>query len=176
MSFLPDDYQVPGGTSQFMKFEQGENKVRILSEPLMGYEWWEDTDEGRRPFRVKEFETAVREGEEPIKHFWAMIVFNYNSKQIQVLEITQKTIQRAITTYAHDEDWGDPRKYDLIIHRSGEGLETEYQVIPKPKKKLSKDIEKAYSDADIDLEALFRGEYPVEEEVDTKKVADDIPF
>jgi hypothetical protein len=175
-SFLPLDYKVPSGSGQFMKLVKGDNKIRILSEPVLGWGWWEETDDGKKPFRVKTFEEAVKKGQEPIKHFWAMVVYNYDSKEIQILEITQKTIQRAIETYHYDDDWGNPRDYDLVIKRSGDGMETEYQVIAKPKKELDKSITEAYEKSDIKLEALFGGKYPVEEEVDVDEVNDSIPF
>jgi hypothetical protein len=181
-SFLPANYTVPTGGSQFMKLVKGDNRIRILSEPVLGFEWWEEIEEGRKPFRVKTFEEAVKNGHEPIKHFWALVVYNYETKDIQVLELTQKTILRAIETYSRDEDWGDPRDYDIVIKRSGEGLETEYQVIAKPKKELDKSIKDAYSDSDIKLEALFEGKYPVENKEETlsdkevDEVNDKIPF
>ena len=47
-----------------------------------------------------------------------------------VLELTQAKLRTEIVTLAKDEDWGDPRKYDLKIVRNGEGLETSYAMTP----------------------------------------------
>jgi predicted secreted protein len=181
MAWLPTGYEVPKGSNQFMKLEKGQNRFRVLSEPIMGYEWWEESSEGRKPFRVKSFQEAVENGTEPIKHFWAFVVWNYKSESIQVLEITQKTIMRSLEGLAIDEDWGDPTNYDVVINRTGDGLETEYTIQPKPSKDVSKDVLKAYEDSEIDLSALFRGEYPMskennENEVNSEEVADSIPF
>ena len=179
MSWLPEDYQVPQGSSQFMKLVKGTNKFRVIGKPIMGFEWWEENSDGRKPFRVKTFEEAVKSGTEPIKHFWAFAVYNYGAKAVQVLQITQKTIMRAIEGLQADEDWGSPENYDLVINRTGEGLETEYTVQPKPASKISKEIKEIYEKSDIDLEKLFDGEYPMGDEISEKQVDEaneTIPF
>jgi len=191
MSWLPKDYKVPQGSSQFMKLEKGQNKLRILGQPIIGYEWWEESTEGKKPFRVKTFEEAVRNGREPIKHFWAFAVWNYSNESCQVLSITQKTIMKALEALSIDEDWGNPEKFDIVITRTGDGMETDYTVQPKPAKEIDHNILEAYKESKIDLEALFSGNYPMETQKDENEpsskletsedtlaedVADDIPF
>ena len=184
MSFLPSDYQFREKSGQFMRLKNGENRIRILSDAIVGYSWW---DENKKPFRVRTFQEAVNNGVEPLKEFWAFVVWNYNSNQVEVLELTQKTIQRQLHTLNIDSDWGDPKQYDINIQRTGEGMETEYQVSPKPAKPLSNDIKLAYEGSDIDLQALFKGEYPMPvkneglekmavESLTKKDINDDIPF
>ena len=179
MSFLPKDYQVPTAESGYMRLITGENKFRIMSSPLLGYEWWEDKDGKRVPYRVgMDVDIPVAEitNPEEIKHFWAMVVWNYTAKKLQILQITQKTIQRAIRALAKSEDWGDPKGpkgYDILVTREGEKLETEYTVNPTPKKALELSIVNAYKEADIDLTALFRNEDPFELKVDLDEVDKD---
>jgi hypothetical protein len=36
----------------------------------------------------------------PAKHFWAFVVWNFEAKQVEILEITQVTIQIAFTSIA----------------------------------------------------------------------------
>jgi len=98
-------------------------------------------------------------GDEP-KHFWAFVVWNYKDEKVQILEVTQKGIMKAIRNLVNDEDWGDPKNYDLVVTREGEGLETEYSVNPKPKTELDKGIQVFYKDLNINLEALFDGDDP----------------
>ena len=98
------------------------------------------------------------------KHFWAFIVWNYELEKPQIMEITQSTIQAAIEAYTLNKKWGDPVGYDLVITRTGDGLETEYTVIAEPHSEAPKaDISK------IDLESLFAGADPYSD----KKEADD---
>ena len=176
MSFLPEGYEVPKTTGNYTKLQPGTNKLRFLASPVIGYEWWEDSDEGRKPRRVKTFQQAVNQGAEPIKHFWALPVWNYQTERLEIFEITQKGIMGAIETLVSDEDWGTPLDYDLKITKSGEGMETKYQVSPSPKKSVESHIAQAYKDTKIDLQALFRNENPFQasDEFDSDTVADDV--
>ena len=169
MSFLPEDYKVPGSSNNYMKFEQGENLLRILSNPILGWEWWtSDTNnegkEVRTPHRVKEEEgvpmEAVDEDGRGVKHFWAMVVWNYQAKKVQILEITQKGIQKAIRALEKSKGWGDPKNYDISITKTGEKLETEYSVMPVPPKALEKDIVRRFKETKVDLTALYKGDDP----------------
>jgi hypothetical protein len=166
-SFLPEGYEVPktsGGG--YMKFKQGPNKFRILSEPIMGWEYW---TESRKPVRAKERWTTIptdadisgKNGWNP-KHFWAFVVWNFETKAVEILEITQTTIQTAMEELIHNEDWGDPRNYSITVSRKGESLETEYSVVPSPAQPTPAPILKAYEEKPINLEALFDGSNPFE--------------
>ena len=64
------------------------------------------------------------------------LVWNYKESRIQILELTQFWSEaRACQALAKDDEWGDPRKYDISITKSGEKLETTYAMTPKPHKK-----------------------------------------
>lgn len=163
--FLPNDYQAPKTRSNYMKFSDGKNKFRILSSAIIGYEWWTESESGRKPGRAKTFEEAVEQGTEPIKHFWAFVVWNYQDQMVQILELTQKTIMSSIKALVDEEDWGDPKEYDISVTRTGEKLETTYSVTPSPKKELSEEIVNAYMDTKIDLTQLYSGGDPFSEKV-----------
>src|SRR6266436_1331299 len=113
MDFFNKDYEIPQ-ISKYMKFEEGENIFRILGSfinetAVMGTVYWKTADKGRMPVRLKpnvavpasELELNPKTGEIEIpKHFWAFPVYNYRSKSIQILEITQKSIMNAIKSLA----------------------------------------------------------------------------
>lgn len=175
--FLPDGYSVPSATDKYMKLKPGENKFRILSAPILGWEYWIDTPEGgRKPLRKpldKPFNQDEADDPEKIKQFWAMVVWNYQEKKIQILEVTQRGIQKNLETLSRDEDWGSPvQKYDLVITRAGEDLNTKYEVFPKPAKALDTVILNEYKEMNINLNALYAGEDPFasEEEIDMDEV------
>ena len=168
MSFFQEGYQVPasGGNGQYTKLEQGKNVIRILSAPVMGFEYW-NTD--NKPVLSKEKFEGVPSGARlddkgnfKQKHFWAMKVYNYATEQVEIMQITQKNIQNAIVEYAQSEDYGDPREYDITITRKGEGLETQYTVMPSPPKPLKPEVVKASNDTQVNLNALFTGDNPFE--------------
>lgn len=155
--FLPEGYEQPQTGGNFMKLQDGENKLRILSKPIVGWVDWKDKQAYRFPMKQKPEKPL---GKDPIKHFWAFIVWNYNAQSIQILEITQQTIQTAIGNLSKDEDWGAPFDYDLKIIKKGKDLQTEYTVTPSPKKPVPDEIQKAGLDKPCYLEAMFSGADP----------------
>lgn len=177
MTFLPKDFTGIPTTSNYMKFDQGANKIRILGSAITGFEWWVEDSEGRRPHRAKKFEDAVSQGVEPIKYFWAFPVWNYKTSRVQILEVTQKSIMRAIENHTQNEDWGDPKDYDFTITRDGSGMETDYSVIASPKKPVLNEATEAFKSIKIDLTALYRGEDPFKSETteeEASQVAEDV--
>lgn|SRR3990167_4240755 len=161
-NFLPEKYEIPDASTGYMKFKLGENRFRVLSSAIIGWESWVDDEDGKRkPRRWKMGEDIKVEdiGDEP-KHFWAFVVWNYATEKVQILEVTQKGIMKSIKALASDEDWGNPSEYDIVVTREGEGLETEYQLSPKPKKPLDEGIKAFYKDLNINLDALFSGGDP----------------
>jgi len=172
MSFLPDGYEVPktskGG---YMKFLKGDNAFRILSSPVVGFENWKNG----KPIRFRMTDTLPPASDfdnDKFKHFWGLLVWNYNDSSVNILQLTQSSIINEITALAKDEDWGDPTKYDIKVTRVGDGLSTEYSVSPKPHKVISKQIKDQVKCMPVDLDKLFSGENPFNIEV----VANDLPF
>lgn len=160
--FLPADYTAPSSSDLFMKFQDGDSNFRILSSALTGYEYWTEENKVIRskvPFTETPNIKKDKGGkEQKPKHFWVFTVWNYNTKNVEILHISQKTIQTDILSLAKDEDWGDPRGYDIKVNRSGKDLTTKYQVSPKPKKPLTKEQEEAFAASDIDLVDLYFGD------------------
>ena len=149
-----------------MKFEKGENKFRVLATAIVGWEWWEETEDGKRtPKRVKideKLDISKIDDPNTIKRFWAMPVWNYQLDKVQILEITQKGIQGTLKGLARSKDWGSPVGYDISVIREGDGMETKYEVIPSPPKTLAKEIGEAFKATPIKLEALYEGADPFE--------------
>lgn len=108
--FLPPNYDVPSKRGNYMRFAEGENRFRILGFPIIGWESWEEMGDGtRKPIRRpmdKPFSVDEIENPEDIKHFWAMCVWNYQEEKVQILEITQKGIQKSIRALAKDGGLG----------------------------------------------------------------------
>ena len=48
MSFLPLTYDVPSSTGNYFKFQDGANKVRIMSQPILGWRFWITDEEGKK--------------------------------------------------------------------------------------------------------------------------------
>ncbi len=158
MNFLPKDYEAPVSEGNYFKLKKGTNTFRILSPAVVGWEYW---TKDNKPVRQTEPWEEIPEDAKTNqnggfqKHFWAFVVYNYDAKKPQILEITQKTIQEGIEACELNKKWGDPSKYDLVVEAKGDGLEREYKVLPEPHSKAPEvDI------SSINLEALFDGEDP----------------
>lgn len=173
-NFLPKNYEAPKQSSNYFKFEEGPNKFRIVSEAIVGWEYWTNDN---KPIRLKENPREIPKdirADSAIKHFWAFTVLDRKDGTAKILEITQSTIQRALQALIEDQDWGDPSSYDITITRTGKGLETTYTVQPSPQKPLTKEEQSVVARTEIDLNALFKGESPFEKQDEV--VIDSIPF
>ena len=189
MSFLPAGYETPRNTS-FMKFQQGANKFRVVTNALIGFEYW-NTD--NKPVRLKELPKKnpadLKKNEDGtfslIKHFWAFLVIDREDNSIKQLMITQASIMHAIEDLLTNPEWGDPQGYDLTVNRTGESLKTKYSVQPSPAKKLTKEEKALVMDSDLNLEKIVFGkkfnkveekEEVKEDNGDSKLTIEDIPF
>lgn len=154
MSFLPDDYRPPSSSNHYLKLQNGTNKLRILSRPLIGWEVW---SEGR-PVRSKEKMDPV--GESNPREFWAMVVWSYESEKIQIWHVTQGSIKKSIRDLSQDETWGSPSGYDLRIVREGHQLKTNYSVTPCPKIPIAEQVKSAFKESPCWLEAILKNDDP----------------
>ena len=175
--FLPKDYdkneKLNDTGSGYMKFEQGENKFRILASAIVGWEWWEDKPDGTRtPKRVKideKIDISKLADPDSVKRFWAFPVWNYKLEKIQILEVTQKGIQATIRGLSKSSDWGTPIGYDLSVIKEGEKLLTKYEVVPSPPKPLDKEIDSEFKSMYLNLEALKKGDDPFKKEISNEE-------
>ncbi len=161
MSFLPNDYQAPPKAAHYMKLEQGDNKFRILSRPVLG---WEDWTPDKKPVRYKyspKPPKAIVEARPP-KHFWSFIVWNYKDERIQILHLTQATVRDALHSLTEDKEWGAPFFYDIKINKTGEETKTKYIVTPCQARPLAAHIQNAFYETACCLDALFENANPFE--------------
>lgn len=79
------------------------------------------------------------------------------------------SIYNAVKALAADSDYGDPRKYDIKITRTGQLLETKYSVIPG---KNTDDVSNDEGNAvlELDIERKVKGARPLADVV--KEMAD----
>lgn len=177
MTFLPKKYTLPEQESNYCRLEEGDNIFRVLSSAITGWEWWIDDPENkgkRKPMRVKDQADVPADFGQDTKHFWAFIVYNRNKEQVQILELTQRTIMTAIERLVANEKWGDPKEYDLNVSRTGKELDTSYTTMPEPKEELDPGVVRMYKDMNINLSALFEGKDPFKSEDDVSDVPGDL--
>ena len=185
VNFFEQGHEIPDKRNQFMKFVQGKNRIRFIGNPVSGFVFFgktkrDDGTETVKPYRRRESEGEfsleeminrdVRmkpdgeiEGGPALrqKYFVMGLVYNYQKQKLQVLEVTQKSILKALKSYVESEEYGHPSGYDLTIEKKGDGLNTEYTVIVSPPKPLSDQIVTLVGETSCDLQKIFAGEYPL---------------
>ena len=143
---------------------QGEVRVRLLGRGVTGFGGWTtDKKPVRWQARPEELPANLApdmSGNLTVKRFLASLVYDYSSADFKIMEITQKSLMDQLFKFMKDEDYGDPNGYDVKISRTGEGKNTEYNLVAAPPKPLSKDISAAFDKLTCNLDALFDGDDP----------------
>lgn len=146
-------------------------KLRILSEPTVGYENW--TAEGK-PLRADSLAELLATGadwrvekgaESKPRFFAAFFVWNHAAKCVQVAQFTQKTIRQQLEALENNEDWGDLTSFDITLSRADAGDKVSYTVQPSPAKPLSKEAQAEWArvkEECVGLAALFTGGNPLD--------------
>jgi len=123
------DYDPSETSGIYMRLEQGDNRVRIVSEPYK--------------FK-REFPTS----DQPVQRYgWAVI--DRADGELKYLEVGPMIFGQ-IVALNEDEDYGDPTTYDLKIKKTGEMLETRYTVIPGKIEELTREEVELAKTADPD--------------------------
>ena len=165
---LPTDYSMPeNNNSKYLRISEDPQEFRILTSPIIGWEYFRVDGDRVSPVRQKEAFTEIpadsKDDSKP-KEFWAFVIWNHTLWCIQVAEITQASIKKEILKYVQDADnRGDPKKYDFRISRSGKGKETRYSLTALPKSKFDweSDEASAFDLAKwINLDALYDWDDP----------------
>ncbi len=172
-----------GGYLTASKLGDGESyRIAIVSDaPLEYWTVWGENDEGqKKPFRFSaepsaeditaelgDFKQRMNyEGTalEAPKFGLSFFCFDYADSKIKVFEITQKTLIKEIDKLSQDEDYADIHAWDLKVNRTGLKMNTEYSILPSPRKKGSdEEIKAAWSAAEesgYDLQQLLVGGNP----------------
>jgi len=162
--FLPENYKMPETVSKYLKFKSGPNAFRILGDSVAGFVDWKEDGEGKKPVRTPYTQPKPEPlGEQEVRAFWAFPVWCYTDNCVKILELTQVSIMNSLNALITDEAWGAPQNYDLIVTKTGEKMETRYQLMPKPPKELSPEIMGKWVGTKINLNALFTNDDPFKE-------------
>ena len=137
-----DDADV-SGPNDFMNLEQGDNKVRVVTNPYQFVVHWTKDSTGK----PRKIHCAInncplcKQGVDSQTR-WYIGVLDYKSGRPKILEISSQ-IFRGIRGYINNPDWNETIKkpwgqilaYDINITRGPKGSQPLYQVMPSPKMK-----------------------------------------
>jgi len=158
--FLPYGFEELKPVSRYIKpskMEEGGCKFRFLLRPIAGWLDWRD----KKPLRYfpqnKPEQVFNNKG---LQRFWMTYVWDYKQKELLILDITQATIIKPLILHANDPEWGDFKKYDITIVRTPRGETSEYNVKFSPPKPMDSNIEEAFANTPVNLEAVYINEDP----------------
>jgi len=190
MGFLKNKEAVAGnaggGYLNPSKIQAG-SQVRfalLAEEPLEFYECWgEATDGSVRPFRFIDDPSPAdveqemgpgysrrmnREGTGPeaVKFAIAVPCYSHDTKTIQVLSISQKSIIKEFDSLSQMPEYENLMEWDFVLSKEGSGLNTEYTLRPVPRKSSQAVLDKAWDaalKAGFDITRLIAGGNPFKE-------------
>lgn len=156
-NFFPDDVNVES-TSRYTKLISGRTQLRVLDAPIFFQETWNAGADGKRlPSRLPlgaQFQPQDI-GPDGVRTCMAVKVYNYNEGSIQIWQVSQKTILKAMKEYSQNPEYGSPKNYDLIISKQGQALLTKYGVVANPPKPVNEAIAKLDKETPVALSNLL---------------------
>lgn len=161
-----ESYELPIMESKYVKFDEGENRYRVLSRRITG--WLYFNHQGK-PVRVRKKEDIVFSnigenkngwGKSNPSHFRSFVVRDYKNKCISILELRQIGILQAFDAQLREDWYEDPTTYDIKILRKWVGLDTKYTFSVGKVSPISRDIVDAFSNTPINLDLLYEGGDP----------------
>lgn len=128
---------------QYMKFVNGDNKVRIVTDPkrYITHKYKEEGDTGfgdwvKCSMPVHNSCPLCARKDRPKKR-WLVGAIDRRSGQFRIMDISS-AIYDQLKTLNQDEEWGDPKEYDInIIMNDKAPAASFYKVNPRSKKPLS---------------------------------------
>ena len=151
-------------------------------EPLAFFECWGEAEDGSvKPFRFADDPSPEdikaemgpnysrrlnREGTapEPVKAALAFSVYNYETEQVQICQLTQKGLISELDSITQMEDYQPIDNFDFVLSKEGSGLTTQYTLRPVPAKKGGHDAavkaQEAADAAGFDVNRLLVGGNP----------------
>lgn len=121
------DYGTYKKPSDYMKFEQGDNRIRVISKGYIGLQHGLRATKGwvNLGFCTEDDSCIHCKKGNEAKRFWKWVVVDREENQVKLLD-AGVMIGDGICQLAIKE--GDPTKYDIIVNRTGEKLKTKYTV------------------------------------------------
>jgi hypothetical protein len=161
-SFLPSNYEVPVSTGgNYFKKKEGANRLRMISHVVTGYSYWTDDKKcirSQKPIKGTPSDIGSdQDGKQnKVKHFWACLVWDYADSKIKIWEIEQATIQTKIANLALNDEWGDPREYDLLVtYKKSAPAAQMYDISPCKEKPLSQEQNDSIANSEISIDAWY---------------------
>jgi len=150
-----DEIKSSDNKVEYLNLKDGENRMRIVSNPsAIDVHWEKDTEGNNKRVICSGNSDCIlcEHGSKVTSRFQLLAIdkSNWDGKTksyrgdigVKIVEVG-KSVVNQIKTLAQDSEYGDPRNYDIRITKTGSGRDTRYTVIGSPTKSHLTDEEKA---------------------------------
>jgi hypothetical protein len=148
-------YKISGGG--FWRAEPGENRIRVLTPyEAYGIHWIKSENRSHICIGKDNGCKYCKEGDKPKAKFLFWIL-DRKDGEVKLAETGYQVVKQ-LGKFAKSDDWkfNEAPDYDITITKTGEGLETEYVVIPSPNKgKLTKIEQDVFNEAVKPIEDII---------------------
>ncbi len=148
----------------YLKIEEGDNLIRILTPAIIGVEWWTeelDLESGKiknKPNRLPLYKALSDCPVTDWSYFNACYVWNYKANKVQILSTTKRGIINGFKNLINKPKWGDLLTYDLNITKTlknpNDPKSCEYSVTPEPKAEVENEILEKWNSTGLEYESL----------------------
>ncbi len=160
---IPKGTEIPSEGGEFTKFEQNSTtKIRITSDFMIGFQYFQAD---KTPMVSIEEPTELinpgkkyksEELQDKAKQIWVASVYNFETKQHELLVISQSSIKKALLALEANKDWGDLKEYSISVNRDDSSSVVKYALTPSPKKALNKEEQAIVDDNPIVVADFFK--------------------
>lgn len=137
---------------KYVKFWDTPVKLRVLTWITVARSDWDKSWEKYKEYLTKERQEPLNPWDEKnqpkqVRLIW---VYNHTEKKVQLWNVSQVSIMKELKRLSKDEDFWDPREYDIKVTKVVASSKTEYKVDGLSKWALS-----AEAQAIVDAKPIF---------------------
>ena len=121
--------------TDYIKFSQGDNRIRIITSGAVGYSHGIRTARGYKPLGLCRGDDCphCKKGVEA-KRTWRWIAYDFTDEDVKLLDAGVQVGNGICELAAKLQD--DPQNFDIIIHKTGEKRDANYLVTKAKDEKL----------------------------------------
>lgn len=152
---------VPQSWWRFPKFKEGQNRFRVIGERKVGWQYFVNAAKWVKKFIVEEKDDIPMEKVQEWKYgksfgyFWAFPVYDYATKSVGILTVTQKSVINGFQEILADKDFSNPTEYDIKVKKTVTWDRTEYAITSWKHEQITEEIADLVVSTSIDMDAYY---------------------
>lgn len=136
--------------NDFMRLKEGENLVRVMSNPIKSYVHWVKTRDGmdrkiNSPAASPELVRKLEDAGYKLQASYLIKVLDRSDDKFKLLEVGPQ-IFKGIQMLSSNQKWGKVTSYDISIIKGPKGTQPLYNVTPNPKEALHASFQSKFTE------------------------------